>query len=126
MYGHLIKGQKGVKMQVLLQLYHYFVFPCLIYCSEVWGTASDIRIQQLIILQKKILRIIFPRYNSPTKLLFPQYNILPFKKLVFHKLGIQLYKYEFAIIPIPLRSLFLKIALCVCAISVIVDYFCVY
>ena len=37
-----------------------------------------------------------------------QYNILPFKKLVFHKLGLQLYKYKLAIIPIPLRSLFTK------------------
>ena len=40
------------------------------------------------------------------------YNIIfiPFKKLVFHRLGPQLYKYEFGIIPIALR-LFKKIAL---------------
>ena len=107
--GILLKARKVLKIQVLLQLYHSFVFPYLIYCSEVWGTASDIHIQPLIILQKKIVRIIsFSRYNSPTKLLFQQYNILPFKKLVFHRLGLQLYKYEFSIIPIALRSLFTK------------------
>ena len=105
----LLKARKVLKIQVLLQLYHSFVFPYLIYCSEVRGTASDIHIQPLIILQKKIVRIIsFSRYNSPTKLLFQQYNILPFKKLVFHRLGLQLYKYEFSIIPIALRSLFTK------------------
>ena len=31
-----------------------------------------------------------------------------YKKLVFQRLGLQLYKYEFGIIPIPLRSLFTK------------------
>ena len=107
--GILLKARKVLKIQVLLQLYHSFIFPYLIYCSEVWGTASDIHIQPLIILQKKIVRIIsFSRYNSPTKLLFQQYNILQFKKLVFHRLGHQLYKYEFSIIPIALRSLFTK------------------
>ena len=53
--GILLKARKVLKIQVLLQLYHSFVFPYLIYCSEVWGTASDIHIQPLIILQKKNL-----------------------------------------------------------------------
>ena len=107
--GILLKARKVLKIKVLLQLYNSFVFPYLIYCSEVWGNASDIHLQPLIILQKKIIRIIsFSRYNAPTKLLFQQYNILPLKKLVFQRLGLQLYKYEFGIIPIPLRSLFTK------------------
>ena len=98
-----------LKIKVLLQLYHSFVYPYLIYCSEVWGNASDIHLHPLIILQKKIIRIkSFSRYKSPTKLLFQQYNILPFKKLVFQRLGLKLYKYEFGINPIPLRSLFTK------------------
>ena len=68
-----------------------------------------IHLQPLIILQKNIIRIIsFSRYKSPTKLLFQQYNILPLKKLGFLRPGLQLYKYEFGIIPIPLCSLFTK------------------
>ena len=105
--GILLKARKVLK--VILQFYNSFVFPYLIYCSEVWGNASDIHLQPLIILQKKMIIIIsFSRYNAPTKLLFQQYNILPLKKLVFQRLGLQLYKYEFGIIPIPLRSLFTK------------------
>ena len=107
--GILLKARKVLKIKVLLQLYNSFVFPYLIYCSEVWGNASDIHLQPLIILQKKIITIIsFSRYNAPTKLIFQQYNILPLKKLVFQRLGLQLYKYKFGIIPIPLRSLFTK------------------
>ena len=48
-----LKASKVLKVQVLLQLYHSFVYPYIIYCSRVWGTASDIHIQPLIILQKK-------------------------------------------------------------------------
>ena len=107
--GILLKARKVLKIRVLLQLYNSFVFPYLIYCSEVWGNASYIHLQPLIILHKNFFIIIsFSRYNAPTKLLFQQYNILPLKMLVFQRLGLQLYKYEFGIIPIPLRSLFTK------------------
>ena len=93
--GILLKARKVLKIKVLLQLYHSFVYPYLIYCSEVWGNAPDINLHPLIILHKKIIRIIsFSQYKSPTKLLFQQYNILPFKKIVFQRLGLQLYKYE--------------------------------
>ena len=51
--GILLKARKVLKIKVLLQLYNAFVFPYLIYCSEVWGNASDIHLQPLIILQKK-------------------------------------------------------------------------
>ena len=107
--GILLKARKVLNKKVLLQLYHSFVFPYLIYCSEVWGTASDIHLQSLIKLQKKIVRIInFSPYNSPTKIIFQQLNILPFKKLVFQRLALQMFKYEFGIIPLALHNLFEK------------------
>ena len=103
----LLKPRKVLKIKVLLQLYHSFVFPYLIYCSEVWGNASDIHLHPLIMQQKNRI-ISFSRYNSPTNLLFQQYNILPFKNRVFQRHGLQLYKYEFGRIPIPFRSLLKK------------------
>ena len=107
--GILLKARKVLNKKVLLQLYHSFVFPYLIYYAEVWGTASDIHLQSLIKLQKKIVRIIkFSPYNSPTKIIFQQLNILPLKKLVFQRLALQMYKYEFSIIPLALRNLFEK------------------
>ena len=58
--GILLKVRKVLKIQVLLQLYHSFVFPYLIYCSKAWSTASDIHIQPLIILHNFFLIISFP------------------------------------------------------------------
>ena len=69
--GIILKARKVLKKTVLYQLYNSFVFPYLIYCSEVWGTASNIHLQPLNKLQKKIIRIInFSPYNSPAKLIF--------------------------------------------------------
>ena len=51
--GILLKARKVLKIKVLLQLYHCFIFPYLIYCSEVWDDASEIHLHPLIILQKK-------------------------------------------------------------------------
>ena len=50
-------------------------------------------------------------YNSPTKIISQQLNILPFKKLVFQRLALQMFKYEFGIIPLALHNLFEKIVL---------------
>ena len=40
--GIILKARKVLKRKVLLQLYHSFVIPYLIYCVEIWGNASDI------------------------------------------------------------------------------------
>ena len=52
--GSILKARKVLKRKVLLQLYHSFVIPYLIYCVEIWGNASDIYLHQLITTQKKI------------------------------------------------------------------------
>ena len=51
--GIILKARKVLKKKVLLQLYHSFVTPYLIYCLEIWGNASDIHLQPLITTQKK-------------------------------------------------------------------------
>ena len=79
--GIILKARKILKKTVIYQLYNSFVFPYLIYCSEVWGTASNINLQPLIKLQEKIIIIIdFSPYNSPTKLIFQE--ILLFKNVI--------------------------------------------
>ena len=83
--GIILKARKVPKKTVLYQLYNSCVFPYLIYCSEIWDTASNIHLQPLIKLQKKIIIIInLSPYCSSTKLIFQELNILPFKKRVFH------------------------------------------
>ena len=44
--GIILKARKVLKRKILLQLYHLFVIPYLIYCVEIWGNASDIHLHQ--------------------------------------------------------------------------------
>ena len=89
--GIILKARKVLKKKVLLQLYHSCVTPYLIYCLEIGGNASDIHLQPLITTQKKNVRIItFSSYCSHTNILFKHPNVLPFKKLLFLRIGLQM------------------------------------
>ena len=67
----------------------------------------DCHILSIITLQKKIIRFItfFP-YLAHTKNLFLDTNILPFKKLVIHRIGIQMFKFNLGLSPVALNNLF--------------------
>ena len=85
--GILLKARKVLKKSVLHQLYNSYIFPYLIYCSEVWDTSSQIHLQPLMKLQKKNRIISLSPYNSPTKPIFEHLEILPFKIYLFIELA---------------------------------------
>ena len=39
--GILYKSRKIFKVSTLLTIYYSFVYPYLIYCIEIWGSAND-------------------------------------------------------------------------------------
>ena len=51
--GIIFKARAVLDQQCLLTLYNSFVYPYLIYCIEIWGTASQIHLQPLFLAQKK-------------------------------------------------------------------------
>ena len=112
--GIILKARKVLKKKVLLQLYHSFVTPYLIYCLEIWGNASDIHLQPLITTTKNIVRII--TFSSSALIQIFYLNILPFKKL-FLRIGLQMFKYEYGKLPDALNMFFLlRIDLCIITI----------
>ena len=52
--GIIIKARKYLNKKSLLNLYHAFAFPYLTYCIEIWGNASDVDLDVLLKVQKKI------------------------------------------------------------------------
>ena len=52
--GIIFKARAVLDQQCLLTLYNSFVYPYLIYCIEIWGTASQIHLQPLFLAQKKV------------------------------------------------------------------------
>ena len=77
------------------------LFPYLIYCVEIWGSASDAHLLPLILLQKKIVRAInfFTVFWPIPKYIYLKLNILPFKALVVHRIGIQIFKNSLGFLP---------------------------
>ena len=96
-FGIILRGRKFFNRKTLQNLYHSFIFP-LIYCVEIWGSASDAHLLPLILLQKKIVRVInFSPYLAHTKDIYLKLNILPFKDLVVHRIGMQMFKNNLAV-----------------------------
>ena len=94
---------------MLSNLYNAFILPHLLYCVEIWVNAADCHILPIITLQKKIIRYItFSPYLVHTKNLFLDTNILPFKKLVIHRIGIQMFKFNLGLSPVALNNLFVR------------------
>ena len=52
--GIIIKARKYLNRKSLLNLYHANVFPYLTYCIKIWGNASDIHLDFLLKVQKKL------------------------------------------------------------------------
>ena len=106
-FGIILRARKFFNKSALLKLYNSFVLPYLIYCVEIWGNASEIHILPIITLQKKIVRAItFSPYLAHTEDLFCRLKIFPFKKLVIHRIGIQMFKYHKGMVPKSVCELF--------------------
>ena len=77
----------------MIDIYYSFVYPHLIYGVEFWGHAPDYALEQILICQKKALRIIcLQPPNSTISLEFKNLKIMPidmlfkFRMLIFfHK-----------------------------------------
>ena len=81
--GRMFKARNYLKRNTLINLYPSYIYPYLIYCIEAWGNATNCHMEQLYLTKKKVARMIsFSNYNTPSKDVFKQLNILPLNKLV--------------------------------------------
>ena len=105
--GILYKIRRFLNMNTLIQMYHSFVFPYLIYCVEIWGNASTIHLDPLKKIQKKSFRAItFSEFSAPSEPLFQRSNILNFDKLVFQRICLMMFKHHIGVVPKPISDLF--------------------
>ena len=75
--GILYKARQYLDKKSLHNLYYSYIYPYLIYCIEVWGSACQTHLHPLFLTQKKIVRIIkFSHYLAHTQPLFMDLCIL--------------------------------------------------
>ena len=67
-------------------IYNTLILPHLQYCCELWGNTYSCRIQDLIVLQKRAIRVIDKApFRDHTTKMFQKYKVLKFKDLIdFH------------------------------------------
>ena len=81
-------------------MYYSFIYPYLTYCIEVWGSATQSRLNPLFILQKKAIRIISQSgYRDHTAPLFKKLHLLNLKNIYFYQIGIFMFKFHHGILP---------------------------
>ena len=86
------------------------MYSYLNYCIHVWGRAYVTHLNDLCVLQNKIIRIINgvpPRTN--TDYLYNQQSILSLNRLYYFDIGIFLYKYSNSMLPGISNNFFHKI-----------------
>ena len=95
--GIMFKARTYLDRRSLINLYNVYIYPYLIYCVESWGNAPKCRLDQLYILQKRIIRLItFSTYNQgvhvPSQFIFRELQVLPPYNLIQNRIGFMMYK----------------------------------
>ncbi len=83
--GIIIKAKPYINKTTLMDFYHAFVFLYITYCNIVWESTFNTHLDQLSILQNKIVRILSNKaYNDHTSKLFKRLKILKIKQINTH------------------------------------------
>ena len=91
--GVLIKARKVLRGGSLKCLYYSFIYPYMIYCNQVWGSAYKTNIETLFILQKRAVRIILGVHpRSPSEPLFTTLKFLNCENSFKYLIGRLMYR----------------------------------
>ena len=105
--GIMYRARNYLTKNSLKSLYFSYIYPYLIYCVEIWGISPQTHLKPLLLLQKKIIRIMtFSTYCAHTDPIFKDLNVLTINKLVIHRIGIMMYKFNNGLLPTVLNSLY--------------------
>ena len=109
--GILIKLGHLLSTPVLLQLYNTLILPYLNYCNIVWGSAPEIVLNKLHVLQKKAMRIVdktsFRAHSDP---IFKKHRVLNIKNIRRFQILIFMFKFIHGFLPDTFLNYFKKTA----------------
>ncbi len=92
--GVLYRLKNILTSDVLTMLYFSLIHPYFVYCNILWGGASAVALNKLILLQKRAIRMITKsEYRAPTSPLFASLGILKLPDI--HQLQVLLFMYKF-------------------------------
>ena len=93
--GILARIRHFVNMNALKLVYYALVYPFLIYGNLIWGNTNETRIQKILNVQKKIVRLMmFKSYSEHTKLIFQKLSFLDIFKLNDYLTALFMFRYH--------------------------------
>ena len=105
--GVLYKVKHILQSEYLYTLYCSLVLPYLNYACEIWGNNYESRLHNVIILQKKAIRIVAKAgYIDHTSPLFKRFNCLKFVDIVKLNTLLIVYKARNNILPYNIQNMF--------------------
>ena len=79
----------------IFSLYYALIFSYLKYCVLIWGGASQVHLQKVFLLQKKIVRIMFNTdYFAHTDPLFHSGGVLKISDIFRFSIGVYMFKHR--------------------------------
>ena len=95
-----------ITLQQRLLFYNSYIRPHFEYCSVVWGNLSNLNMQKIDKLNKKLCKLILGNYNTSSESARNQLNILFFKETMFVRKAKLIQKISNNMSPVYLSELF--------------------
>ena len=88
----MYKIMHKVDSSILLIIYNSLILPYLMYCIEIWGNTYSSRLRELILLQKRAIRIIDKAgFRDHTSGIFKRLKLLKFVDLSYYQTCVLMY-----------------------------------
>jgi len=98
--GIIARTARILPPSIRLNLYYTLVYPYLAYCNLVWASTYTTRLQRLIMLQKRAIRIVAgATYGSHTNPLFLNFRVLRVEQIRLFQTGEFMYRYGRDLLP---------------------------
>ena len=107
--GIMFKIKNKVDCVVLCMIYNSLILPFLSYCCEIWGNTYVSRLHELIILQKRVIRVIGKvPYLDHTSIIFKKFRLLKLRDIIDLNTCIMMYKANKGLLPKHVQNSFIK------------------
>ena len=108
--GILIKARNILPLRSLKTLYFSFIYPFLIYCNHVWGSACITTLYPIVIKQKQCMRIITrSKYLEHTNPIFEKLDLLKMSEINKYIIGKFMYRWYHNQLPSIFHNMFVSV-----------------
>ena len=91
---------KILPRDILRMLYFSLIYPYLIYCCIIWGSASATALHKLEVLQNRAVRIINRSpFRATVSPIYKQLNLLKLNDITQLQIVLFMYKFKHALLP---------------------------